>query len=371
MVQKALQVARFGSERLKETYAKYERFMPAVTFLLGTLWDVLTIGRIDQLANLIQLGVYLLLTAGLLALEIVDMSKPIVLTGRLGRVMRYRDDVMHFLLGSLLSAFTLFYLKSASILSSLIFFLVIAGCLVGNEFSALRRLGVVMRTILFGICLTSYMFCVTPLMFGQVGWLPFLTALVLSGILASAFFYGLTRLVADREMLHRQVARPYFGVLAAFALFYLLRIIPPVPLSLTHVGIYHKVERKSGGYEVTVTRPKWKFWQNGDQSFDARPGDRVYCFFSVFSPGGFRETIRVRWLKRDGLFGWEGSDAVPVGISGGREEGYRGFAFKQNFQPGDWQVRIETSDGREIGRIGLTIEPDPAVDPRDERTSLL
>jgi hypothetical protein len=41
---------------------------------------------------------------------------------------------------------------------------------------------------------------------------------------------------------------------------------------------------------------------------------------------------------------------------GGREEGFRGYGVKTNYQPGDWKVQVETADGREIGRIYFDVE---------------
>lgn len=359
--------------RLKATYEKYERFLPAATFLAGTLWDIVTLGRIDQTSNLVQLGGYALIVLVFLGLEIRDTHEPFVLDGRprLQKAWRYRDEVTHFCLGSLLSAFTIFYFKSASLVGSLLFFLIIAGCLVGNEFSAMRRMGLVMRTGLYALCVTSLLFCITPVWFGRVGWLPFLTALTVSGAYWGLVVYGASRGIKDWDFLRKRVAAPYAGVLLAFFFFYLLRIIPPVPLSLMHVGIYHDIEKVKGGYIARYTRPDWKIWQRGDQSFGARPGDQLYVFFSVFSPTGFRDTLRVRWLYRDDQKGWTPSDTVSVGVTGGREEGYRGFAKKTHFQPGDWQVRIETSDEREIGRITLTVEPEAAETPREVKTLTL
>ncbi len=359
---KAVQAALYGGEKLKATYQRYERFLPAATFFAGMLFDILTLGRIDQLSNLVQLGVYVVICGVFLWFEIVD--------SKFGQ-WKYRDEVVHFFLGSMLSAFTIFYFKSSSFVGSAIFFLVIAALLVGNEFSTLRRLGVLVRTILFAVCATSYLFCLVPIWWGRVGTLPFLTALVASGVLFAPFAYLVWRKVGDKDRVIKQVVYPYAGTLAAFLLFYFLRVIPPVPLSLTHIGIYHGVERVKGGYQVTMNRPKWKFWQDGDQSFAARPGDRVYCYFSVFSPGGFKDNVKIRWLHDDPRQGWKSSDAVPVGISGGREEGWRGFAFKANYVPGDWQVRVETSDEREIGRIHFTVEPADAGEPAENRTEML
>jgi hypothetical protein len=150
-----------------------------------------------------------------------------------------------------------------------------------------------------------------------------------------------------------------------------------VPLSLQHVGIYHSVERVASGYQVTYARSKWRFWEAGDQTFVARPGDRIFCFFRIFSPAGFHDSVRVRWMYKDPRNGWQRRDAVPVAITGGREQGFRGFAFKANYQPGDWQVRIETANELEIGRIYLTVEADSqnsaetAPAPRSVSTEIL
>jgi hypothetical protein len=226
--------------------------------------------------------------------------------------------------------------------------------------------------MMVAVCLTSYLACVTPVWWGRLGYLPFLTSVATSGVIFGLILLGIGRTGADRVFLLRRLALPYGATLFAFVAFYALHLIPPVPLALTKVGIYHSVKRDHGGYRVTWTRPKWKFWQHGDQTFTARPGDKIFVFFSIFSPEGFHDSVRVRWLYKDDKKGWTSSDALPVGISGGREEGWRGFANKSNFQPGDWQVRIETSDEREIGRIGVDIEAaEPGAAPPETQTEVL
>lgn len=346
-------------ERALTTYRRYEKFVPAVSFIAGMLFDILTLGRIDQLSSLLQQAAYLTIIMALLCVEVRELRGPIeIKNAKAQKIWHYREEAFHFLLGSLLSSFTLFYFKSSSFIGSFAFFVIICACLVGNEFSVVRSAGLAMRTVLFCICLTSYLFCLVPILWHSIGLWQFLTALVVSlAFFAPIYAFMVTKL-GDRGVILRRVGYPYAGVIAAFLVLYLFKLIPPVPLSLTHIGIYRSVERVPGGYKISYTKPFWRFWEQGDQFFRFRKGERIYCFFSVFSPGGFKDSVKVRWLHKDERRGWQPSDAVPVAIAGGRNEGWRGFAYKANYQPGDWQVRIETKDEREIGRIYLYVEPD-------------
>jgi len=85
----------------------------------------------------------------------------------------------------------------------------------------------------------------------------------------------------------------------------------------------------------------------------------VFVFFRVFSPTRFADEVRVQWFHRQ-QGGWVPQDTIPIKITGGRAEGFRGYGFKTNYQPGEWKVQVETADGREIGRIYFTLEVVPA-----------
>lgn len=361
-------------QRALGVYQRYEKFVPAASFLAGTLFDIATLGRIDALLSLIQQAVYLLVVLLLLGVEVREAKAPLDLSRHklapwMIKAWHYREEALHFLLGSLLGSFTLFYFRSSSFMGSFVFFIIIAACLVGNEFAAIRKLGLALRTGLFSICLTSYLFCIVPIAWHSIGFWQFLTALALSLLLFGIAYRGIFVRLGNQAVLKKQLVYPYAGVVAAFLVLYVFRVLPPIPLSLTHIGIYHGVEHVPGGYKVTSMKPFWRFWETGDQLFRYRKGEKIYCFFSVFSPGGFRDSVKVRWLYKDGKHGWQPSDAVPVAIAGGRDLGWRGYSFKANYQPGDWQVRIETTDEREIGRIYLRVEPEPEPSVRviDER----
>ena len=64
----------------------------------------------------------------------------------------------------------------------------------------------------------------------------------------------------------------------------------------------------------------------------------------------------MRWFWKPEGRGWALQDAIAINIVGGREQGFRGYGVKSNFQPGSWRVQVETTDGREIGRVYFDLE---------------
>ena len=83
----------------------------------------------------------------------------------------------------------------------------------------------------------------------------------------------------------------------------------------------------------------------------------MHVYFRIFSPTDFSDLVVMRWFHEAG--GWVQTDAIPITIFGGREAGFRGHGFKSNWQPGRWKVQVETTDGREIGRIYFSIAAAP------------
>ena len=128
-----------------------------------------------------------------------------------------------------------------------------------------------------------------------------------------------------------------------------------MPLAVEEMGIYHSIEKSDGRYFLSHENPWYKPWNNGDQDFDARPGDKIHLFTKVFSPARFDDTVILHWQKFDVSNGWQTTDKIPLRVTGGRVGGYRGHASKGNYTAGDWRVAVETTDGREIGRIPFTI----------------
>ncbi len=336
-------------------------------FTAGFIFDALVIHRIDDTPVLIQQGVYLIVCGLLLARLIAWQHRRPEFPRLLAGLPNWGAWLLHFMLGTLLNAYTLFYFKSGSGLTAMLFFVVIALLLLVNELPSMHALGPVVLYGLYSFCLTSYFAYLYPVLIGRIRWWMFVLAVATSIVpltLIARFHHQRT---GDGRQVAQHALAPSLGVQALLLVLYVFGLIPPVPLSLMEIGIYHDVARAdSGGYNVTYESPAWyRFWAKDDSDFRARAGDRIYCFMRVFAPRGFHDAIRVAWFYRQPGRGWVPAGDLPIAVTGGRESGFAGVAYKQNWRPGDWRVTVETADGREIGRRTFAVRDDP--DPTGNR----
>lgn len=356
------------TQRAKDFYRDHEPACTVAFFVLGFLFDTMAVGRIDRLHNIVHQGTYLLMCALFTSYELREQYGDFSPPERFKSVWRYHAGATHFMLGTLLNIYTLFYFKSASIGTSFLFLLILAGLLAANELKPFGGSGTTLRISLFSLCLVSYFTYLVPLLCGEIGILPFLGTLAASTACVGALHWWLKTRLRDPEVLVRHLLVPYSAVALVFAALYFTKVLPPVPLSLSAIGVYHDVVRDGDAFTLTETRPRWRFWERGDQTFLARPDDKIFCYIQVFSPGRFKERLQLRWLRHDEAIGWEEEDAIPLATAGGREGGWRGFVVKSRWKPGRWRVRVETSDARELGRLDLRVVPDQTTGPRDVRT---
>ena len=326
------------------------------------MFDTVAVGRVDSWHMIAQQIVYLAIVTAVLTqmFFVPDEPAPESLSPVKRFYYRHRIALLSFFLGTLLNVYTLVFFKSSSLLVSFAFMLVMVALLFLNEFGPFKRTGLAFRFALLSLCGLSFCATVVPVVFGQVGTAIFLASMAVGCLPMVALAAWIRKWAPERSAAVRNELLVPFGLmLILFLGAYLLRVIPPVPLSVPFIGVYHAVERTPEGYRLSHERQRWAFWRNGDQEFRAQPGDRLYVFFRVFSPASCADEVRMRWFHRE-AHGWALQDTIPIKIVGGRAEGFRGYGFKSKYQPGAWKVQIETTDEREIGRVYFDVEPVPA-----------
>jgi hypothetical protein len=351
-------------ERLKEFKSRNERVVSTCFFLGGFLFDAVMLSRIDEPLMLVQQGFYLLLCGGLIAyqqrLEWMKLQPPV----RLRKIWHYADHLLHFMLGTLLNAYSIFYFQSASGITAVCFVVVIVVLLAINEMPRFHRLGPVVLYALYSICLTSYFAYLVPVLIGHLRpWMFYLSVGIASALLAVQV-RALLRWSASYLHVARHAAIPAFGVQALFILLYALRVAPPVPLAIKQMGIYHDVRRVPGGWELSQQQSRWKLWQHADENFLERPGDKLYCFARIFAPRHFKDTINIVWFHYDEDKGWLLAHRLPLSVSASSNVGFATDAYLTEPMKGKWRVEIESQDGRTIGQLHFKVSDDPSTDPR-------
>jgi hypothetical protein len=351
-------------ERALHYYEKNETKVDIAFFLGGFIFDVLTLSDVDDPLSILQQVVYLFVIGLILYHDFLNTHGLSEISKRFQKFWDYRQLAVHFLLGSLLSVYSLFFLKSASIFSSIIFVLLIMGIMVANELKSVQKSAVDLKVGLYVICVFAFFSMMIPVLLGFVGLLPFLLSIASTALVLYAVFQLLRCRVQDQRLLLKTLAVPGATVLGLFLVLYLLGWIPPVPLSVQNMGLYHMIEKIDGNYVVSHENPWWRFWQKGDQEFKAEPGDKIYFFAEIFSPARFSDSVTLHWYYKDPRSGWMSTDRIPMKIFGGRKNGFRGFAVKQNYTDGKFRISVETTDGREIGRIYFDVTKSTEASPQ-------
>lgn len=352
--------------RLLAFYETHETKLDLTFFLGGFLFDIVTLTDIDDPIGILQQVAYLLIIGSILYFDFVWRAVP---NGSsfgpprwMARAWAYRQLALHFFLGSLLSLYSLFFLKSSSFFSSFIFVAALMAIMVLNELKTVQGGGLSVKIALFVICVFCFYSLLFPVILGFVGIVPFALSLVATVGSIYFIYWRLTKRLTP-PTLKREVLWPSLAVAGGFFLFYVMGWIPPVPLSAEKMGVYHGVEKEGADYVLLHEKPWWKFWRRGDQDFVAEPGDKIFFFVSVFSPARFDDQVMLHWMYKDPRRGWVTSDRIPMRVTGGRKGGYRGSTSKANYSPGDWRVSVETTDGREIGRMYFEVEKAEAKNP--------
>ena len=352
--------------RLRAALAK--PFLPVVFFFGGVTYDTITLTRIDRLLDNVLLLLYLSVLGVLIVLHAratvvaLDLTAPgVVPTGRLAaRARPYYPMAIQFLFGSLFSAYAIFYSQSASFTTTAVFFAVLVGLLVGNEFLRDRLSNVALLVALYALVTFSFLTFFLPVVTGWMNSVVFLLGVALTIAVAFRITHLIYRNAPQRDRDKKWTHGAVLGVISVLVLFYFMNWIPPVPLSLKFAGFYHGIGKYDDRYQLQFEKGRWyQVLKRSDDRFHGQ--GPAYCFTAVFAPVDLKTRIYHRWQYRPsrntraaGTFAT--TDRIPIAISGGREAGYRGYTVKQQVIPGDWRVDVETEDGRVIGRVGFAVE---------------
>ena len=330
---------------------RYERHVGVAALLSGFVFDALTLGRPDQLFGNIILSAYLLISASaILALA---------LYGRRGNAAPFLLlALLQFCFGNLAGGLLVLYGQSGTFEGSSLFFLVFGAFVIGNEFLRTRYSLLSFHIGAWFFLLLAYAALILPILTHSLGDTIFLLSVALS-IALVVLFLTLLYAVSPASFagVRRQTALSLTAIALLFTGFYFGNVIPPVPLSLQQIGIFHSVVRTASGYEATFEKPDWyELFRLSDKTYTIADDSRAYCFSSVFVPAGITTLIAHRFERYDEeTQAWFTASYVPFPVSGGRDAGFRGYSATTKLSPGTWRCSVETGRGALVGRSTFTV----------------
>lgn len=345
------------------------RYWLTIAFLLGFATDVVLLNRVDDFLDNLILFTYLSLAFLSMTGLYIGVAERV--GERLSRGLReWMPMVLQYAFGGLLSGMFIFYGRSGDWVVSAPLLLGFAAVMLANEIVANRVTRIVYNLSLLFIGLFAYLVLLVPVVLGQMGPLVF----VGSGLLALVVMYGYIRLLAQiiPQFLRLRMRWIVFCIGSIFVLYnglYFTNVIPPIPLSLQEIGIYHSVVRfDSGSYQLRFEPgPWWQFWREENRVYRAADGGPVYCFSNIFAPTKIATNIQHRWEYRDITGAWQEHAAITYPIRAVGSRGYRGYTMISNYQSGEWRCSVETTRGQVLGRHQFWIDTTSAPASLDTR----
>lgn len=344
------------TEQFSEFRKKNEAKLDITFFICGFVFDAWMVAFPDEPLVIFQQAFYLFIIALLIHYELLFRLEKWHPSNFAMKIWPYQNFALHFCLGTLLNVYSLFYIKSASLFSSAAFLFLMIVMIFMNELPFVKKSKKInLKVGLYSICLFSFFSIVYPLLFGFIGLIPFSFSVISTLAILLLQLRLLRNLVTEPGVLFQAIFAPVVTVVIIFASFFFLGLIPPVPLSAKEQGIYHHLVKRDSHYYLYAEMDENSFWDFGKTTFHAEPGDKIYFYSQIFSPARISDKIIVHWFRKNVLGNWESMDQVPVSIKGGREEGFRAFTFKSNFDAGEWKILVETSSGAEISRLYFNV----------------
>ncbi len=334
--------------------------MSAIGLINGFFFDIWFANRPDSPSN----NLYLLIILSVAALFIILLNL---------RLERRREThpsyqplflllVLQFCFGGLASNMLVLYGRSGTLAGSTLFLLLLGAMLIGNEFMKTRYAQLRFNIVVYYTLLLSYLLIAVPtFVVHAVGTWVFLLTGALSLAIIAVFLFFVYFLVFRKRERGAQLYEVSVLVGCVFILFnvlYFLNIVPPVPLSLKNIGVYHTLVRNpSGNYTATYEPSPWFiFWRDTSDVYSVSNAGTAVCFSSVFAPTGLSAPIFHQWEKYNESTGrWDTVSRISFAINGGRDAGFRGYTDLK-VTPGRWRCDVETEAGALIGRISFTVK---------------
>jgi hypothetical protein len=345
--------------KVRNFYGKFERPISSLSLILGFVFDIFTLKRVDTLWENVWILTHLVIVAVFIILihahksEIDDEKNP-------DKMHFWYVNILQFFFGGLLSTYLVLYFRSADIFSAWPFILLLIIAFIANESLKRHYIRLRFQISLFFLSIYSFAIFLVPVVLHKISAGIFLLSGFISLIIIALFITILFHFVKDKLIKSKRIILfLIFGIFILFNFLYFTNLIPPIPLSLKDAGIYHSIQKNiDGNYVATYEDYGWRGYFKLYPNFKITTEQPVYIFSAIFSPADFKMTIVHEWQYYDETQNkWVTESIIDLPVVGGRDGGFRTYSARKNIAPGKWRVNIKTKQNQTIGQTRFNIVP--------------
>jgi len=341
-------------QKTKALYQKYERALIPLMLVFGFIVDYITFKNIQVRIALSVLAFYFVLAGISIAfIQFFDAKK---ISQKLKFVRLFTPLIVQFTFGALLGATFIFYWFSASVAVSWPFIIVVLFLMISNEIFKPYFKKIIIQISIYYFITFSFLSIALPYIFNRLDVKLFL----LAGIISIIFMFLYLQLISKAQIsIYSQKQTLIKIILTIFVIMnalYFANIIPPIPLSLREVGVYHNIKRSGNKYILEEESESFLQKIFPGKTIHLKIGERAYVYTAIFAPSDLKTRIFHYWEYYDENLGaWILKDRLSFDITGGRSQGYRGYSLKSAVKSGKWRVYVKTEQGKVLGRISFNI----------------
>jgi len=336
-------------------FHKNEKWLTPFMLLGGFVLDNLTLRGSDLLIENILLSIYfLVLMSSILLLHMLQSKSQ-----KSVRILELESViflVIQFVFGGVFSALTVFYIKSASLFASWPFLLVLFGGMIATEYFKKHFNQFLIQLAALYLLIFTYSIVLIPLLSRSINTVMFLVSGLCSLVFITLYLLIFSKALPQFFINQKpKIIAVVLGIYVLMNLFYILNVIPPIPLALRESGVYKSVVRNGSEYGFFNLESQFSI-TSLKKVYKIRPGESVYFFSSVYAPVKFEQSLIHEWQKKNKAGKWTTISNIRFPISGGRSDGYRGYSISSNVTPGEWRVLVKISSGQVLGGETFNIE---------------
>ncbi len=351
-------------EPIKNLYGRFERPISSLSLIAGFVFDIVTLRRVDTLfENLWILGHLILIGIFITLIHIHDSEEGD--EANPSKAHFWYVNILQFFFGGTLSAYLVFYFRSADIFVTWPFIMLLALAFIANESLKRHYIRLSFQVSLFFLSIYSFSIFLLPVVLHKISTPIFLLSGALSLVTIMLFvfilFYFITskekKEIAEKTESKKIIFVVIGGIFVLVNFLYFTNLIPPIPLSLKETGMYHSVQKNTtGNYAVTYEDHGWRGYFTLYPTFTQVPGQPIYAFSAIFSPKDLDLTVVHEWQHfNDKTTRWVTESTISLPVLGGRDGGFRTYSSRTNIAEGKWRVNIKTKDGLSMGHIRFNV----------------